>query len=140
LPTLDELGIGLVPFSPLGKGFLTGTVDPNTEFAAGDIRTTIPRFSEANRAANQALVDLVAQVANAHDATPAQIALAWLLARRHSLAPIPGTRRLSRLDENIGATRIELVDADMTALDEAATRIGVAGARYNEAMQKLTGL
>jgi aryl-alcohol dehydrogenase-like predicted oxidoreductase len=140
LPTLDELGIGLVPFSPLGKGFLTGTVDPNTEFAAGDIRTTIPRFSEANRAANQALVDLVAQVANAHDATPAQIALAWLLARRHSLAPIPGTRRLSRLDENIGATRIELVDADMTALDEAATRLGVAGARYNEAMQKLTGL
>jgi aryl-alcohol dehydrogenase-like predicted oxidoreductase len=140
LPTLDELNIGLVPFSPLGKGFLTGTVHPNTEFAAGDIRTTIPRFTEENRVANQALIDLVAQVAKAHDATPAQVALAWLLARRRSLVPIPGTRRLSRLDENIGAASLKLSDADMTALDEAATRLGVAGARYNEAMQKLTGL
>jgi aryl-alcohol dehydrogenase-like predicted oxidoreductase len=140
LPTLDELGIGLVPFSPLGKGFLTGTVDPNTEFAPGDIRTTIPRFTGENRAANQALVDLVRQVARAHDATPAQVALAWLLARRRSLVPIPGTRRLSRLDENIGATTLHLSDADMTALSEAATRLGVAGARYNEAMQKMTGL
>jgi aryl-alcohol dehydrogenase-like predicted oxidoreductase len=139
LPTLDELGIGLVPFSPLGKGFLTGTVDPHTEFAPGDVRATIPRFTEENRAANQALVDLVGQVAEAHDATPAQVALAWLLARRRSLVPIPGTRRLSRLDENIGATQLRLSDADMTALDEAATRLGVAGARYNEAMQKLTG-
>ena len=140
LPTLDELNIGLVPFSPLGKGFITGTVHPNTEFAAGDIRTTIPRFTEENRVANQALIDLVAQVAKAHDATPAQVALAWLLARRRSLVPIPGTRRLSRLDENIGAASLKLSDADMTALDEAATRLGVAGARYNEAMQKLTGL
>jgi aryl-alcohol dehydrogenase-like predicted oxidoreductase len=140
LPTLDELDIGLVPFSPLGKGFLTGTVDPDTEFAAGDIRTTIPRFTEENRIANQALIDLVTQVAKAHDATPAQVALAWLLGRRRSLVPIPGTRRLSRLDENIGAASLQLSDADMTALDEAATRLGVAGARYNEAMQKLTGL
>ncbi|OJF10240.1 aldo/keto reductase [Couchioplanes caeruleus] len=140
LPTLDELGIGLVPFSPLGKGFLTGTVSPDTEFAPGDIRTTIPRFTEENRAANQALVELVGQVAKAHDATPAQVALAWLLARRPSLVPIPGTRRLSRLDENIGATALSLSDADMTALSEAATRVGVAGARYSEAMQKMTGL
>jgi aryl-alcohol dehydrogenase-like predicted oxidoreductase len=139
LPTLDELGIGLVPFSPLGKGFLTGTVSADTEFAPGDIRTTIPRFTEENRAANQALVELVGQVAKAHDATPAQVALAWLLARRASLVPIPGTRRLSRLDENLGATKLNLSDADMIALNEAATRVGVAGARYNDAMQKMTG-
>jgi aryl-alcohol dehydrogenase-like predicted oxidoreductase len=140
LPTLDELGIGLVPFSPLGKGFLTGTVDPHTAFAPGDIRTTIPRFTEENRAANQALVELVGQVAKAHEATAAQVALAWLLARRRSLVPIPGTRRLSRLDENIGATGLKLSDADMIALNEAATNLGVAGARYNDAMQKMTGL
>src|SRR6266536_702762 len=140
LPTLDELGIGLVPFSPLGKGFLTGTVSATTEFTHGDIRTTIPRFTEENRAANQALVDLVGQVARAHDATPAQIALAWLLARRPSLVPIPGTRRLERLEENIGATRLDLSSADIASLDEAATRLGVAGARYNEAMQSMTGL
>ncbi len=140
LPTLDELGIGLVPFSPLGKGFLTGTVSATTEFTPGDIRTTIPRFTEENRAANQALVDLVGQVARAHDATPAQIALAWLLARRPSLVPIPGTRRLERLEENIGATRLDLSSADIASLDEAATRLGVAGARYNEAMQSMTGL
>jgi aryl-alcohol dehydrogenase-like predicted oxidoreductase len=140
LPTLDELGIGLVPFSPLGKGFLTGTVTSSTKFTPGDIRTSIPRFTEDNRAANQALIDLVGQVAQAHNATPAQVALAWLLARRSSLVPIPGTRRLTRLDENIGATQLELSDADKASLDEAATRLGVAGARYNEAMQNLTGL
>ncbi|HEU4422299.1 MAG TPA: aldo/keto reductase [Pilimelia sp.] len=140
LPTLDELGIGLVPFSPLGKGFLTGTVTATTEFTPGDIRATIPRFTEENRAANQALIDLVGQVAKRHDATPAQIALAWLLARRPSLVPIPGTRRLERLDENVGATRLDLSSADINALDEAATRLGVAGARYNEAMQSMTGL
>ena len=140
LPTLDELGIGLVPFSPLGKGFLTGTVSATTEFAPGDIRTTIPRFTEQNRAANQALVDLVGQIATAHHATPAQIALAWLLARRPSLVPIPGTRRLERLEENIAATRLNLTSTDMASLDEAATRLGVAGARYNEAMQRMTGL
>ena len=138
LPALDELGIGLVPFSPLGKGFLTGTVSASTESDAKDIRTTIPRFTQENRAANQALIDLVARVATAHGATPAQVALACLLARRPSLVPIPGTRRLSRLEENIGATRLDLSADDLTALDQAATR--VAGARYNEAMQKLTGL
>jgi aryl-alcohol dehydrogenase-like predicted oxidoreductase len=140
LPTLDELGIGLVPFSPLGKGFLTGTVSPQTEFAPGDVRTTIPRFTEENRVANQTLVDLVGQIAKAHHASPAQVALAWLLGRRRSLVPIPGTRRLSRLDENIGATRLVLSDPEMTVLDEAATRLGVAGARYNEAGMKMTGL
>jgi aryl-alcohol dehydrogenase-like predicted oxidoreductase len=136
LPTLDDLGIGLVPFSPLGRGFLTGTVDPGTRFESDDIRATIPRFTEENRAANRALVDLVGKVAKAHDATPAQAALAWLLARRRSLVPIPGTRRLSRLDENIGATRIELSSSDMAVLDEAANRLGVAGDRYDEAMQR----
>ncbi len=136
LPTLDELGIGLVPFSPLGRGFLTGTVSATAEFTPGDMRARIPRFTVENRAANQALLDLVGKVAQAHDATPAQIALAWLLAQRPSLVPIPGTRRLQRLDENIGATRLQLSSADLTELDKAAT--GVAGARYNEAMARLT--
>ncbi|GAA0314723.1 aldo/keto reductase [Kineococcus aurantiacus] len=140
LPTLDELGIALVPFSPLGKGFLTGTVDTSTAFSAGDIRTTIPRFSQENRAANQALVDLVTEVATTHGATPAQVALAWLLAQRPTLVPIPGTRRLSRLEENIGATTLQLTGEDLARLGEAADRLGVAGARYNEAMQKMTGL
>jgi aryl-alcohol dehydrogenase-like predicted oxidoreductase len=138
IPTLDELGIGLVPFSPLGRGFLTGTISATAEFARDDLRTKIPRFTVENRAANQALLDLVGKIAQAHDATPAQVALAWLLARRPSLVPIPGTRRLQRLDENIGATRLELSGTDLTELDEAATRIGVAGARYNEAMARLT--
>jgi aryl-alcohol dehydrogenase-like predicted oxidoreductase len=127
-----------VPFSPLGKGFLTGTVGATTEFTSGDIRTMIPRFTEENRAANQALVDLVGRIAAAHGATPAQVALAWLLARRPTLVPIPGTRRLSRIDENLGATRLRLSDTDLTELDGAATRIGIAGARYNEAMESLT--
>jgi len=140
LPTLDELGVGLVPFSPLGKGFLTGTVSTTTEFTPGDIRTTIPRFTEANRAANQALVDLITQVATAHESTPAQVALAWLLAQRPSIAPIPGTRLLQRLEENIGATRLDLSADDLAALGGAATRVGVAGARYNEEMQKMTEL
>jgi aryl-alcohol dehydrogenase-like predicted oxidoreductase len=140
LPTLDELSIGLVPFSPLGKGFLTGTVSTTTEFAPGDIRATIPRFAEENRAANQALVDLVTSVAAAYGATPAQVALAWLLAQRPSIVPIPGTRRLERLEENIGAARLNLSTDGLAALGEAAARIGVAGARYNEAMQAMTGL
>ena len=140
LPALDELGIALVPFSPLGKGFLTGTVDTSTRFAAGDIRTTIPRFSEENRAANQALVDLVGEVAGAHGATAAQVALAWLLAQRPTLVPIPGTRRLSRLEENLGALQLELTAEDLIRLSGAAQRLGVAGARYNEAMQEMTGL
>ena len=140
LHTLDELRIGLVPFSPLGKGFLTGTVSTTTEFSPGDIRNSIPRFSEENRAANQALIDLIAQVATAHEATAAQVALAWLLAQRPSIVPIPGTRRLQRLDENLGAVRLDLSADDVAALGEAATRVGVAGARYNEAMQSMTGL
>jgi aryl-alcohol dehydrogenase-like predicted oxidoreductase len=130
----------LVPFSPLGKGFLTGTVSTTTEFTPGDIRTTIPRFTEENRAANQALVDLITQVATAHESTPAQVALAWLLAQRPSIVPIPGTRRLQRLEENVGATWLDLSADDLTALGEAATRVGVAGARYNEEMEKMTGL
>ncbi|NAZ81882.1 aldo/keto reductase [Kineococcus sp. R8] len=140
LPTLDELGIALVPFSPLGKGFLTGTVDTGTAFSAGDIRTTIPRFSEENRAANRALVDLVTEVATTRGATPAQVALAWLLAQRPTLVPIPGTRRLSRLEENLGATTLQLTGEDLTRLGDAADRLGVAGARYGEAMQRMTGL
>jgi aryl-alcohol dehydrogenase-like predicted oxidoreductase len=138
LPTLDDLGISLVPFSPLGKGFLTGTVSAQTDFTPGDIRASIPRFTEENRTANQALVDLVGKVAGAHDATPAQVALAWLLAQRPSLVPIPGTRRLARLEENIGAAQLNLSSADLAELNEAATRLGVAGARYNDAMQSLT--
>jgi aryl-alcohol dehydrogenase-like predicted oxidoreductase len=140
LPALDELDIGLVPFSPLGKGFLTGNVSTTTEFTPGDIRTTIPRFTEENRAANQALVDLVTAIASAHQATPAQVALAWLLAQRPSLVPIPGTRRLQRLEENIGATQLDLPADDLNVLGQAADRLGVAGARYNEAAQRMTGL
>ena len=140
LPTLDELGIGLVPFSPLGKGFLTGTVNAETSFSAGDVRSTIPRFTEENRAANQALVDLVKEISVARDATPAQVALAWLFAQRPSIVPIPGTRRLQRLDENIAAADVDLSGDDLATLGDAAARIGVAGERYNEAMQKMTGL
>lgn len=140
LPVLDELGISLVPFSPLGKGFLTGTVDTATEFAADDIRTRIPRFTEENRAANQALVDLVSRVAGTLGATPAQVALAWLLVQRPDIVPIPGTRRLSRLEENLGAADLELGADDLAELSAAAERLGVAGERYNAAMQAMTGL
>jgi aryl-alcohol dehydrogenase-like predicted oxidoreductase len=140
LPVLDELGISLVPFSPLGKGFLTGAVDTSTEFAADDVRTRIPRFTEENRAANQALVDLVRRVAGNLGATPAQVALAWLLAQRPDIVPIPGTRRLSRLEENLGATELQLGADDLAELSAAAERLGVAGERYNAAMQAMTGL
>jgi aryl-alcohol dehydrogenase-like predicted oxidoreductase len=140
LPTLDEFGIGLVPFGPLGKGFLTAAVSTSTEFGAGDIRTTIPRFTEESRAANQPLIDLIARIAAAYQATPAQVALAWLLAQRPMIAPIPGTRRLHRLEENIGATRLDLSADDHAVVGQSATRLGVAGARYNEAMQEMTGL
>ncbi|PRY13606.1 aldo/keto reductase [Kineococcus rhizosphaerae] len=138
LPTLDELGVALVPFSPLGKGFLTGTVDAATDFTENDIRTTIPRFSQENRAANQALVDLVRSVADQAGATPAQVALAWLLGRRPTLVPIPGTRRSARIAENVAAADLRLSAEQTTALDGAAERFGVAGARYDEAMQALT--
>ncbi|RXZ73167.1 aldo/keto reductase [Agromyces albus] len=132
LPTLAELGIGFVPFSPLGKGFLTGTVDPATNFADGDIRATLPRFTEENRAANTELVDHVAELARRKDATPGQIALAWLLAQQSWIVPIPGTRRTSRIEENAGATQVPLSADELSDLDTLAQRIGVHGARYSE--------
>ncbi|WP_456823632.1 aldo/keto reductase [Cellulomonas sp. P5_E12] len=140
LPTLAELGIGFVPFSPLGKGFLTGTVDASTSFTEKDIRTTIPRFTEENRQANQALVDLGAEVASRHAATPAQVALAWLLAQQPWIVPIPGTRRLTRLEENIGAADLQLTAQDLADLTSAADRIGVHGNRYNDAGMRMVGL
>jgi aryl-alcohol dehydrogenase-like predicted oxidoreductase len=132
LPTLAELGIGFVPFSPLGKGFLTGTVDPTTSFADGDVRATIPRFTEENRAANAELVDHVAELARRKGATPGQIALGWLLAQHPWIVPIPGTRRTSRIEENASATQVPLSADELSDLDTLAQRIGVHGARYNE--------
>jgi len=132
LPTLAELGIGFVPFSPLGKGFLTGTVDTSTTFANNDIRRRVPRFNEENLAANQALVDQVKALAGAKDVTPGQIALAWLLAQHPWIAPIPGTRRTSRIRENAGATTVGLSADEIADLDTLAQRIGVRGDRYNE--------
>jgi len=131
LPVLAELGIGFVPFSPLGKGFLTGTVDTAADFAVGDIRATIPRFTAENRAANQALVAHVADLAAAKDATPGQIALAWLLARQPWIVPIPGTRRTARIAENAGSTSVALSADEMADLTTLATRLGVSGDRYN---------
>ncbi|MFF3846483.1 aldo/keto reductase [Streptomyces sp. NPDC002328] len=132
LPTCTELGIGFVPFSPLGKGFLTGTVDASTSFAADDVRTNIPRFTAENRAANQALVEHVTRLAQAKDATPGQVALAWLLAQHPSIVPIPGTRRTARIEENIGATQLPLSADELADLNELAGRVGVQGNRYNE--------
>jgi aryl-alcohol dehydrogenase-like predicted oxidoreductase len=139
LPACAELGIGFVPFSPLGKGFLTGTVDPSTKFADGDIRATIPRFTAENRAANQVLVDHVARLAAAKDATPGQIALAWLLAQQPWIAPIPGTRRRERLAENAGATQMALSADEVADLNTTAARIGVHGNRYNDAQMSMVG-
>ena len=132
LPTCAELGIGFVPFSPLGKGFLTGSVNAATEFTAGDVRATIPRFDVENRAANQALVDQVTELAATKDAAPGQIALAWLLAQHPWIVPIPGTRRLSRVRENAGATAVALSADEVAALNTLAARVGVAGNRYND--------
>ncbi len=132
LPACAALGIGFVPFSPLGKGFLTGAVDASTSFADGDVRTTIPRFTAENRAANQALVEHIATLAQAKDATPGQVALAWLLAQHPWIVPIPGTRRLGRIDENIGATQLPLSADELADLHELADRVGVQGDRYNE--------
>jgi aryl-alcohol dehydrogenase-like predicted oxidoreductase len=137
LPTLAQLGIGFVPFSPLGKGFLTGAVSAATEFAAGDVRSSIPRFTAQARHANQAVVDLVRGIAEGKGATPAQVALAWLLAREPWIAPIPGTRRLDRLDENLGAAGLALTADDVAELDEASARIEVQGERYPEQMQRM---
>jgi aryl-alcohol dehydrogenase-like predicted oxidoreductase len=138
LPLCAELGIGLVPYSPLGKGFLTGKIDQNTTFTEGDIRGSIPRFEADARKANQALVDLLATVAARRNATVAQIALAWLLAQQPWIVPIPGTRRLTRLEENIGAADVELTAEDRHDLDTAATTIEVQGARYPESMERMT--
>lgn len=139
LPALEELGIGLVPFSPLGKGFLTGAVTADTTFGADDFRSTVPRFAPDNVRANQALVDLLARFAAAHRATPAQIALAWLLAKQPWIVPIPGTTKLHRLDENLGALHVSLSAADVRELEEASARIEVHGARYPEHHERLTG-
>jgi aryl-alcohol dehydrogenase-like predicted oxidoreductase len=139
LPTLDELGIGFVPFSPLGKGFLTGKIDENTTFASGDIRTTIPRFTEEARNANQALVDLLGTIAAGKNATPAQIALSWLLAQKPWIVPIPGTRRLERLEENIRAVDVDLTADDLRQIEGAASKITVQGARYPEHLERMTG-
>jgi aryl-alcohol dehydrogenase-like predicted oxidoreductase len=139
LPTLEELGIGFVPYSPLGKGFLTGKMDENTTFASNDFRSTLPRFTPEALKANQALVDLLAAIAKEKNAAPAQIALAWLLARKPWIVPIPGTTKLHRLEENIGAVTLELTAEDLSQIESAASKIEVQGARYPEAIEKMTG-
>jgi aryl-alcohol dehydrogenase-like predicted oxidoreductase len=139
IPTLEELGIGFVPFSPLGKGFLTGKIDADTKFDKNDFRNIVPRFTPENRKANQALVDLVGEVAKRKKATPAQIALAWLLAQKPWIVPIPGTTKLHRLEENIGAVDVQLTPQDLRQIDAAASKITVQGARYPEELQKLVG-
>jgi aryl-alcohol dehydrogenase-like predicted oxidoreductase len=139
LPTLEELGIGFVPFSPLGKGFLTGKIDENTTFDSSDFRNIVPRFAPEARKANRALVDLLARVAERKKATPAQIALAWLLAQKPSIVPIPGTRKLERLDENIRAAAVDLTTDDLREIENAASQITVRGARYPEHLEQRTG-
>src|SRR5947209_4835264 len=140
LPTLEELGIGFVPFSPLGKGFLTGKIDENTTFDSSDFRNIVPRFTPEARKANQALVDLLKRIGERKKATPAQIALAWLLAQKPWIVPIPGTRKRERLDENIGAVAVTLTADDLREIDNAASKIAIQGARYPEALEKRTGL
>jgi aryl-alcohol dehydrogenase-like predicted oxidoreductase len=140
LPTLEELGIGFVPFSPLGKGFLTGKIDERTTFEKSDFRNIVPRFTPEARKANQALVDLLGEVATRKNATPARVALAWLLARKPWIVPIPGTTKLNRLEENLGAANVQLTLEDLRAIEGAASRIQVEGARYPEELEKRTGL
>jgi aryl-alcohol dehydrogenase-like predicted oxidoreductase len=135
-PTLEELGIGFVPFSPLGRGFLTGKIDASTEFGASDFRSTVPRFSEENRKANQAVVDLLKRIADDKKATPAQVALAWLLAKKPWIVPIPGTTKLHRLRENIGAADIDLTEEDLRQIEKAVSEIKIRGARYSESSQR----
>jgi aryl-alcohol dehydrogenase-like predicted oxidoreductase len=137
LLTLEELGIGFVPFSPLGKGYLTGKIDETTTFDATDFRNTVPRFSPENRKANQALVELLGLIAQRKNVTPAQIALAWLLARKPWIVPIPGTTKLHRLKENVAAVEVQLTDDDLREIESAATQITVQGARYSEAAQRM---
>ena len=139
MPTLEELSIGFVPFSPLGKGFLTGKIDANTKFESTDFRNSVPRFSEENRRANQALVDVIARFARAKNATPAQIALAWLSAKKPWIVPIPGTTKLERLEENLGALWVELTPADVQELETASSRMKIEGARYSPFHQSLVG-
>jgi len=139
IPTLEELGIGFVPFSPLGKGFLTGAISKDTQFDKNDFRNVVPRFSPENREANQALVDLIGEFAKQKKASPAQIALAWLLAQKPWIVPIPGTTKLHRLEENIGAASVTLTAADVQRLDEATSKLELHGARYPEHLQKLVG-
>jgi len=139
LPTLDELGIGFVPFSPLGKGFLTGKIDESTTFDPNDFRNIVPRFSPEARWANQAMVDLLRDLGERMQATPAQIALAWLLAQKPWIVPIPGTTKLSRLEENLAAVSVELSAEDVREIERAASQIEVQGARYPEHLQKLVG-
>ena len=139
IPTLQELGIGFVPFSPLGKGFLTGKINEDTKFDKSDFRNIVPRFTEENRKANQAMVDLLSKFAQQKKATPAQVALAWLLAQKPWIVPIPGTTKLHRLEENIGGVSVELSPGDLRELETAASNIAVVGARYPEELQKLVG-
>jgi aryl-alcohol dehydrogenase-like predicted oxidoreductase len=139
IPTLEELGIGLVPYSPLGKGFLTGKIDENAKFDSSDFRSTLPRFTPEALKANQALIDLLASIGKRKKATPAQIALAWLLAQKPWMVPIPGTTKLHRLDENIGAVSLELTPDDLRDIDVAASKITVQGARYPEKFEQMTG-
>jgi aryl-alcohol dehydrogenase-like predicted oxidoreductase len=139
MPTLEELGIGFVPFSPLGKGFLTGKIDAETKFDSTDFRNTVPRFSPENRKANQALVDLVSSFAAHRQVTPAQIALAWLLAKKPWIVPIPGTTKPARLEENLGASQVELSPDDVRALEEASSKITIEGARYSKFHEQLVG-
>jgi len=140
LPTLEELGIGFVPFSPLGKGFLTGKIDENTTFDSSDFRNIVPRFTPEARKTNFAMVDLLHKIAERKKATPAQVALAWLLAQKPWIVPIPGTTKLERLEENIGAVAVELTSQDLREIDSAASRITIQGARYPEYLEKRTGL
>jgi len=139
IPTLEELGIGFVPFSPLGKGFLTGKISEDTQFDKNDFRNIVPRFAPENRKANQALVDLIGRFAQQKKATPARIALAWLLAQKPWIVPIPGTTKLHRLEENVGAVNVELSPEDLRELETAASKIAVQGARYPEELQKMVG-
>ncbi|HEX6851989.1 MAG TPA: aldo/keto reductase [Candidatus Polarisedimenticolaceae bacterium] len=139
LPTLEELGIGFVPYSPLGRGFLTGKIDEKTTFDGSDFRNNLPRFTPEARKANQALVDLLARIASRSGATPAQVALAWLLAQKPWIVPIPGTRKLDRLEENLGAAAMELGAEDLRELERAASRLTVQGARYPESLERMTG-
>ena len=140
LPTLEKLGIGFVPYSPLGRGFLTGKLNENTAFDSSDFRNMLPRFTPEARKANQALVDLLGEIAKRKKATPAQIALAWLLAQKPWIVPIPGTTKLNRLEENIGAAEVELTQNDLDEIETAASKIDVQGARYPERLEQMTGL